>query len=437
MGGDIQIQVYKCPSCGGAVTFNANAGRLTCAWCGNAFDEKDLEVKRTTAAVEGYLCPECGAQLMQDDFIAAYTCPYCGNNEVAPHRFEGKFEPDYVIRFALSKREAIERYEADLATKRFLPDDFTSEARIISTQGTYVPFWLNSGVVDFDLTFRADYKKDSKSPSVYTYHHRVGTYDYSRVPADGSERMADDMMDSIEPYDYTKLEPFSTGALPGFVAERYTVSVEQANARVDSRVAQSAINAAKSTVTYPHKRPVMYANHCRTFGHRQPAEQALLPVWLLVIAYKGSKYLVGVNGQTGKVAVNLPIDERKQSAERTRKMILGGLKGLGEALAILAIFIGCLMLAVKSTNPLDAINAFLNVKRNEGDFPYMQVLMCAVFAILFGGVTISEILRAGRTSVRKTKASMQNVQVARDADTFDEDGLTLTVNEEGVGPAVR
>ncbi|MDO4806503.1 MAG: hypothetical protein Q4A07_04565 [Coriobacteriales bacterium] len=88
MGGDVQIEVYKCPSCGGAVAFDADAGCLTCAWCGNAYDEKDLEVKRANDSLAGYLCPECGAKLMLDDFIAADTCPYCGNSEVVPHRFE-------------------------------------------------------------------------------------------------------------------------------------------------------------------------------------------------------------------------------------------------------------------------------------------------------------------------------------------------------------
>lgn len=435
--GNVQIEVYKCPSCGGAVSFDADAGGLTCAWCGNVFDEKDLEVKRANDSLAGYLCPECGAKLMLDDFIAADTCPYCGNSEVVPQRFEGAFAPEYMIRFTLSRRAAIERYEAELATKRFLPDGFVAESRIVSAQGVYVPFWLNSGVVDFDLTFRADYKKDSKSASVYTYHHRVGTYEYRRVPADGSERMADDMMDSIEPYDYARLEPFSTSALPGFVAERYTVSAEQANVRVDNRVAQSAINAAKSTVAYPHKNPVMFADHCRTFGHRQPAEQVLLPVWLLVVSYRDAKYLVGVNGQTGKVAVNLPIDERKQNAEKARRMVVGGLKGLGAAFAVFAFFVGMFMLAVGTMDPMEALQAVANVKKSEDDLPIVQIFIAVYFVIAFAGITICEIRSEGESSKRRTARAMQNVRVALDADGFDSDGMNLTVSEMGVGPAVR
>ncbi|MBR3314126.1 MAG: zinc ribbon domain-containing protein [Atopobiaceae bacterium] len=428
------MQVYKCPACGGAVTFDAALGQLGCAWCGNTYGEADLATRRTTVSVQGYVCPECGAELMTDDFIAADTCPYCGNNEVAPHRFEGAFEPDFVIPFAVTRKRAIECYEASLEERRFLPDDYVDEAQIVSVQGTYVPFWLKSGVVDFDLTFRANVRVNDSD--CFSYHHRVGTYDYSRVPADGSALMADDMMDSLEPYGYDALVPFSTAYLPGFVAERFSVGDADTDSRVDRRVANSAIAAAKSTVKYPHKRPAMYANHCRTFGHRYPAEQALLPVWLIVVAYQGKKYLVGVNGQTEKVAVNLPIDKRKQSAAALRQMLKNALAISGEILVVFAFFFGCLMLAMKTASPAVAIAKLSELFGNAKMRPVM-IAIAAVFGILFGGLLVSESKNGFLFGRRRAKKSMQNVEVATDADAFAVDGFHLTVSKEEVGPAVE
>ena len=37
-------------------------------------------------------------------------------------------------------------------------------------------------------------------------------------------------MDSIEPYDYSGLKEFSTAYLPGFLADKYDVSVRQPEA---------------------------------------------------------------------------------------------------------------------------------------------------------------------------------------------------------------
>ena len=63
------LEVYKCPTCGGALRYDADTGKLACMWCGNDFTTEKLEPKRVNSKLEGYLCPECGAELMADDFI--------------------------------------------------------------------------------------------------------------------------------------------------------------------------------------------------------------------------------------------------------------------------------------------------------------------------------------------------------------------------------
>ena len=245
MTGKAAIKVYKCPSCNGALRFDEHAKSLSCIWCGNAYDVADITVQLVRPSVSGFICPECGAQLMTEEFVAATTCPYCGNNEIASHRFEGEFEPDLLIPFTVSKKEAVLSYESVVASRRYLPNDYADEARVVSVMGAYVPFWLQSGTVNFDYTYVA-YRKENKRNYVYNLR-RKGTYDYARVPADASERMPDDVMDSIEPYDYASLVPYEPGYLPGFMAERYTVSADDINQRVNNRVAKSACFAAMSS----------------------------------------------------------------------------------------------------------------------------------------------------------------------------------------------
>ena len=58
--------------------------------------------------------------------------------------------------------------------------------------------------------------------------YRAGSVTFEKVPVDASSKMPDDHMDSIEPYDYKGLKSFSTAYLPGFLADKYDVSVERA-----------------------------------------------------------------------------------------------------------------------------------------------------------------------------------------------------------------
>ena len=60
---------------------------------------------------------------------------------------------------------------------------------------------------------------------------RAGSIAFEKIPVDASSKMPDDYMDSIEPFDYADLKPFSTAYLPGFLADKYDVSVEDSRER--------------------------------------------------------------------------------------------------------------------------------------------------------------------------------------------------------------
>ena len=45
---------------------------------------------------------------------------------------------------------------------------------------------------------------------------------------------------------------------------------------------------------------------------RSLTKYALLPVWLLTTKWNGTNYLFAMNGQTGKLVGNLPVDKGKK-----------------------------------------------------------------------------------------------------------------------------
>lgn len=138
---------------------------------------------------------------------------------------------------------------------------------------------------------------------------RAGSMHFVRIPVDGSERMDDAYMDSIEPFDYAELMPFSAAYFTGHLADKYDVDAEESIPRADARMRATAVDALQKTVKG--------YDRCSIEGDpsflRESAaiSYAMLPVWILTTRYEGKPYTFMMNGQTGKFVGSLPVDKRK------------------------------------------------------------------------------------------------------------------------------
>ena len=338
-----QLTNYQCPNCNGPLRFDPVSSKLKCDSCGSTFtvDEIDkvfFEKNQEAVSVDAekkqqenaellqwdeeeaknmraYNCPSCGAQLISDANTAATRCPYCGNPTVVPAQFEGSLKPDYVIPFKLIKEDAVKELKNFYKGKPFLPKAFTESNHIEEIKGVYVPFWLYDGTVDAHLrgsaTTSSSYETDDEIVTT-TRHFRIerdGTVEFQKVPADGSSKMPDDFMDSIEPFDYKDLVPFQMSYLPGYLADKYDVSVEEDAERVNQRIKNTTISLLEETVTGYQ---TYVSDKTKTTITPGTVHYAFLPVWLLSTQYQGKNYLFAMNGQTGKmIGDDLPIDKTK------------------------------------------------------------------------------------------------------------------------------
>ena len=48
---------------------------------------------------------------------------------------------------------------------------------------------------------------------------------FENVPVDGSAKMADELMESIEPYDCSQAVDFQTAYLAGYLADKHDVTI--------------------------------------------------------------------------------------------------------------------------------------------------------------------------------------------------------------------
>ena len=287
--------------------------------------------------LRAYNCPACGAQLMVDQVTAVTSCPYCGNNAVVPGQLSDVLKPDFVIPFKLDKQAAIDALKNYYSGKRFLPNTFTDQNHIEEIQGVYVPFWLYSGEGSADATFNGrNIRTWSDSKNIYTETdhfllHRQGTMSFMNIPVDGSTRMPDAHMDAIEPFDYSEMVPFSMAYLPGYVTDRYDQDVQECAQRASNRASNTCESEIASTAGGFMEIDV---EHIDTGVEWQQIAYALLPVWMLHTRWNGEDFLFAMNGQTGKLIGDLPIDNGK-----VRKRFLTIFLPVAVIVALIVIFL--------------------------------------------------------------------------------------------------
>jgi hypothetical protein len=124
---------------------------------------------------------------------------------------------------------------------------------------------------------------------------------------DGSSKMADDLMESIEPYRFEDAVDFETAYLSGFLADKYDVDSEQSVSRANERIRKSTEDAFAATV---HGYSSVTTEHSNIRLKNGKAKYALYPVWILNTTWEGKQYTFAMNGQTGKFVGDLPMDKR-------------------------------------------------------------------------------------------------------------------------------
>ena len=326
---------YKCPACGGALSFDSSLQKMKCPYCDTEFEVAALQeldevlkqeqpseftwqtqtesqwTEEETRHLCTFVCNSCGGEIVGDENLAATNCPYCDNPVVMAGRFTGELRPDVVIPFKLDKQQAKNALAKHLQKKPLLPKLFKSQNRIESIQGVYVPFWL----FDTDVTANIRYKATRVrhwSDSNYTYTRtsyysllRSGGISYDNVPVDGSSKMANELMESIEPFDLSQGVDFQTAYLAGYLADKYDVTADDCKLRANDRIRTGTEEAfAATTVGYA----TVFPEHTNIRLKDSRVRYALLPVWMLTTRYQDKLYTFAMNGQTGKMVGDLPID---------------------------------------------------------------------------------------------------------------------------------
>ncbi|MBE6902752.1 MAG: hypothetical protein E7478_09775 [Ruminococcaceae bacterium] len=329
---------YECPCCGGKIEFDSASQQMKCPFCDTMYDIEALKdygdaMNETTQddmqwqsmaggtwqegetdGMSVYVCNSCGGEIVADGTTGASSCPYCDSPVVMSGQFAGALRPDLVIPFKLDKEAAVAALKKHQEGKFLLPKAFKDENHIEDIKCIYVPFWMFDAKANGRIMYKAT-KVRRWSDANYNYKEtkyysviRAGDLEVENVPVDGSSKMPDDLMESIEPYNISEAKEFNTAYLSGYLADKYDVTAEQSVERANTRIKDSMRDELRNTVTGFDT--VTQQNESLRLSNGK-SRYVLCPVWILNTKWNDQNFLFAMNGQTGKFVGDLPADMGK------------------------------------------------------------------------------------------------------------------------------
>lgn len=312
--------MYQCPNCGGEMRFDIPSQKLKCGYCESLMKPTEHPYlkgaeEETEFELTAFLCPQCGAEIMSQDNTAAAFCSFCGASTLLTSRVSKEKKPDAIIPFQKTKEDCIKAYRKVMRHALFAPNDYKDEKCIESFRGIYMPYWVYD--VKHSGRFCLHGKKYSRKGSydITKHYDLTGEMDaeYNGITHDASREFADDISESMAPYDVKEMLHFHPAYLSGFYADIQDVDPTIYEKDAETIASDATLEALKSYPVYKDY-DISVSNSKSYSSYRTTMEQphyALFPVWFMSYRKNDRVAYVAINGQTGKVATDIPIDYKK------------------------------------------------------------------------------------------------------------------------------
>lgn len=314
--------MYQCNNCSANIKFDIASQMMLCDYCGATMDPYEVEEKNDALEsvvaddeyeVTIFSCPQCGGELLCYDDTAATFCSYCGGSTILTSRISREKRPQHIIPFQKTKEQCREAYGKMMKKSFFVPKEMKEEEQIDRFRSIYMPYWVYSyerkGKVHFKGWKSEESNKNKKIvyKKCYNIESEVEA-EYKGITFDASSAFSDSLSNAIAPFGWWGAKPFTPAYLSGFYAD--TADVGSGLYEAEARdIARS--DMCKRMREDPVCREYEIDDLLERVMLGTPAkiEMAMLPVWFLSFRWKERVSYAVVNGQTGEVAADLPIDK--------------------------------------------------------------------------------------------------------------------------------
>ncbi|MBR0205829.1 MAG: hypothetical protein IJQ45_03690 [Clostridia bacterium] len=312
----------KCPNCGGGMVFDVAKQKLVCPYCDNvctvdAYRQNNAaEYVNDNYIVSSYRCKNCGAELTAPEEQTVAYCSYCGGEAMLKQKETETVRPKRIIPFQRTKKEAIRAYENAVKKVLYVPKELKDASFLEGFRGVYLPYWG----IDVEIPPKELNLKGSRSYTQGKYDY-YETYDVTAqiggqvegAVYDASAAFDDTLAAEIAPFDQKGAKPFDEGYLAGFYADKVTASPQVYKALAAEQAADKVFDsiqreAGKVTVSLPASKE----KRIETVGAKVMGETvSLFPVWFLTWRRNDRVAYSVMNGQSGKITMDLPVDHKQ------------------------------------------------------------------------------------------------------------------------------
>ncbi|MBR3461048.1 MAG: TFIIB-type zinc ribbon-containing protein [Clostridiales bacterium] len=342
----------KCPNCGATVVYDPETLAMSCPFCGYSrqlpkpedngqdVEELDFSTAKNRESLDwgkskkSLVCKNCGAETIMDSADTAQCCPYCGSTQVMPvDNDEDVIAPGGVVPFEITKEKATQLFKSWMKGKLFAPNDAKKSCEAKNFSGVYLPYWTydsqTTSPYEVKLAFDST-DKDGHTSTTYKTYRGI----YERFIDDetvyASKKTNNRFIKAASTFDFSKLRKYSPEFIAGFLAERYTVGLDEGWDIAKTQIKAKLQNEIGSMERKKHHADRVSKVTFNTAYSKVTYKYVLAPIWIANFKFKEKIYNIVVNGQTGQIKGEAPVSPLKVI--------------IAIILAILAIMIVCALL---------------------------------------------------------------------------------------------
>ena len=309
---------FRCSSCNGGVVFDPETQKMKCAHCGSVFDPESFRVRDRGTEAEGispelsvFRCGGCGAELESTEDSMVGFCPYCGGQSVLKTDRAGCAAPERIIPFRISREQCAARYRSFAGKVPYLPKEMKDPEHLRSFTGIYMPYF------EYDVAFGESRMEGTKTVENHMAYEVVNTYQidarlegtYRGVPYDASRYLDDGIAARTLPYDTKEERDYHPAYLAGFYADAATVEGELYWDDARDQAVQDVVEEVTAQLREESGIAVEKSS-AHVEAETKGRHRVLYPMWFLTWRRGERVAYAVVNGQSGKVVSDLPLDMR-------------------------------------------------------------------------------------------------------------------------------
>lgn len=312
-------QTFDCPQCGGRLRFDPELVDLKCENCGfvEAVEEAPLKdgarpldfvlpTERGQRWAEGerlFTCQQCSATSVLPVGHKTAVCPFCGNAALVQAPEETSLiTPQGLIPMGFEAEKAYALALAWLGQGWFTPSDLQKLVRNKQLYPAYVPFWVFEA--SLNMGWSADvYDRNDKAQIRMTGER---AFLYKDFLESASHVLPAKWFKRLPKFDLTKTIEFKSEYLADWPAAMYDISLAEASLMARETMVKDAQRETRNKVTASRNVSNLEFTVGKFSGEFY--KLVLLPLWIGTYHYGKHQYRVIINGQTGQVAGDMPLD---------------------------------------------------------------------------------------------------------------------------------